>query len=145
MRTALKIKQRMFYSNFTKEIPIYEKDSEGNVIYRTMPDGTSIPLTTGETIQGYEVPHEFYNSITATLTEDEIQAFGGEKKAVAKITFHKNEFPFVTGTLIWKNSAVEYDGEVVDAKSADYRVVGLLDEGQHFYRAILEKVTKEGV
>lgn len=145
MRTALRKKQKMFYSNFTKEIPIYEKDSEGNVIYREMPDGTSIPLTTGETIQGYEDPHEFFNSITATLTEDEIQAFGGEKKAVAKITFHKGEFPFVTGTLIWKNSAVKYEDEVVDAKSADYRVVGLLDEGQHFYRAILEKVTKEGV
>ena len=145
MRTARRKKQKMFYSNFTKEIPIYEKDSEGNVIYREMPDGTSIPLTTGEPIQGYEDPHEFFNSITATLTEDEIQAFGGEKKAVAKITFHKGEFPFVTGTLIWKNSAVKYEDEVVDAKSADYRVVGILDEGQHFYRAILEKVTKEGV
>jgi hypothetical protein len=110
-----------------------------------MPDGTSIPLTTGDKIRGYEEPTEFYNSITATLTEDEIQAFGGEKRAVAKITYHKDEYPFTIGTLIWKNSAVKHTGDKVDTKSADYRVVGVLDEGQHFYRAILEKVTKEGV
>ena len=142
MRTAYRVKQKMFYSNFTKEIPVYERDSEGNIIYREMPDGTSVPLTTGETKRGYEEPTEFFNSITATLTEDEIQAFGGEKKAVAKMTFRKGDYPFVIGTLIWKNSKVEHEGEVVDSKSADYRVVGLLDEGQHFYRAILEKVTK---
>lgn len=144
MRTARRKTQRMFYSNFHEKIPIYVRDSEGNIIYRDMPDGTSIPLTTAETIPGYDEPTEFYNSITATLTEDEIQAFGGEKMAVAKITYHKDEYPFKTGTLVWKNSAVEYDGVNVDAKSADYCVVGILDEGQHFYRAILEKVTKEG-
>lgn len=145
MRTARRKTQRMFYSNFHEQLPIYERDSEGNIIYREMPDGTSIPLTTGETIPGYEEPTEFYNSITATLTEDEIQAFGGEKMAVAKITYHKDEYPFKIGTLVWKNSAVEHTNDTVDAKSADYRVVGILDEGQHFYRAILEKVTKEGV
>lgn len=146
MRTARHIKQPMFYSNFAGEIPIYEKDSEGNIIYREMPDGTSIPITTGETKQGYETPTEFYNSITATLTEEEAMAFGGEKRAIAKMTFHKDEYPFRIGTLIWKKSAVGYDGEGnVDPLSADYRVMGVLDEGQFFYRAILAKVTKEGV
>lgn len=147
MRTARRIKQPMFYSNFTQSIPVYERDSEGNILYRTMPDGTSIPITTGETKQGYEIPHEFFNSITATLTEDELKAFGGEKMAVAKMTFHQGEFPFRTGTLIWKKSPVKYDKQGnVDPKSADYRVMGLLDEGQNFNRAILEKITKgEGV
>ena len=143
MRTSRKIKQGMFYSNITQSIPVYERDSEGNILYRTMPDGTSIPITTGETKQGYEIPHEFFNSITATLTEDELKAFGGEKMAVAKMTFHQGEFPFRTGTLIWKKSPVKYDKQGnVDPKSADYRVMGLLDEGQNFNRAILEKITK---
>lgn len=147
MRTSRKIKQGMFYSNFTQSIPVYERDSEGNILYREMPDGTSVPITTGETKQGYEIPHEFFNSITATLTEDELKAFGGEKMAVAKMTFHQGEFPFRTGTLIWKKSPVKYDKQGnVDPKSADYRVMGLLDEGQNFNRAILEKITKgEGV
>lgn len=147
MRTARKIQQKMYYSNCTKEIVVYEKDSEGNIIYRNMPDGTSIPLVTGETIQGYEEPVEFFNSITATLTEDEIKAFGGEKMAIAKMTYHHDEYPFVTGTIIWKKSPVKYDKEGnVDPKSADYRVMGVLGEGQKFHRAILEKITKgEGV
>lgn len=143
MRTSRKIKQVMYYSNFREDIPVYERDSEGNIIYRTMPDGETIPVTTGDTVKGYSQATEFINSITATLTEDELQAFGGEKRAVAKMTFHKDEFPFEVGTLIWKKSAVQYDKEGnVDPLSADYRVMGVLDEGQNFHRAILEKITK---
>lgn len=142
MRTSRRIKQPMYYSNFREDIPIYERDAEGNIVYREMPDGKLLPVTTGDTYKGYEDPHEFYNSITASLTEEEIQAFGGEKKAIAKMTYHKGEYPFETGTLIWKKSAVEKNGGEIDPLSADYRVMGVLDEGQHFHRAILEKITK---
>lgn len=143
MRTSRRQKQSMFYSNFREDIPIYERDSEGNIIYRTMPDGEEVPVTNGDTIKGYDTPVEFFNSITATLTEEELQAFGGEKKAVAKMTYHIDQFPFKVGTLIWKKSPVGYDGEGnVDPESADYRVMGILDEGRLFYRAIMEKVTK---
>ena len=38
----------------------------------------------------------------------------GEEKAVAKITYRKNEYPFRVGTLIWKNSEVGHIGEEVD-------------------------------
>lgn len=142
MRTNRRIKQRMFYSNFDKETPIYNRDSDGNIIYIDMPDGQSVPSKTGEIKQGYEDPVEFYNSISGTLTEDELQAFGGEKRAVAKATYRKGDLPFKTGTLIWKDGEVKYIDEEVDENSADYRVMGILDEGQHFYRAIMEKVTK---
>lgn len=145
MRTARKIKQVMHYSNIVERLPIYERDSEGNIIYREMPDGTLVPLTKGETKRGYEEPTEFFNSITATLTEEEIQAFGGEKRAIAKMTYHKDEYPFVVGTLIWKKSEVRHKDGAVDPLSADYRVLGVLDEGRTFNRAIMEKVTKEGV
>lgn len=142
MRTNRRIKQGMFYSNFHTSEPVYLTDDEGNIIYRTMPDGETVPVKNGETKEGYDEPTEFWNSISGTLTEEELQAFGGEKKAVAKITYRKNEYPFRVGTLIWKNSEVEHIGEEVDQDSADYRVMGILDEGQHFYRAIMEKVTK---
>lgn len=142
MRTNRRIKQGMFYSNFHKSEPVYLTDDEGNIIYRTMPDGETVPVKNGETKEGYDEPTEFWNSISGTLTEEELQAFGGKKKAVAKITYRKNEYPFRAGTLIWKNSEVGHIGEEVDQDSADYRVMGILDEGQHFYRAIMEKVTK---
>lgn len=146
MRTARRKKQRMFYSNFHKSEPVYLKDDEGNIIYRTMPDGVQIAVKDGETKEGYDEPTEFWNSISGTLTEDELMAFGKEARAVAKITYHKGDFPFRIGTLIWKNSEVGYIGDEVDENSADYRIMGILDEGQHFYRAIMEKVTKgEGI
>jgi hypothetical protein len=136
----------MFYSNFHKSEPVYLKDDEGNIIYRTMPDGVQIAVKDGETKEGYDEPTEFWNSISGTLTEDELMAFGKEARAVAKITYHKGDFPFRIGTLIGKNSEVGYIGDEVDENSADYRIMGILDEGQHFYRAIMEKVTKgEGV
>ena len=145
MRTARRSKQKMYYSNFHTSEPIYVTDDEGNVVYRTMPDGVSVPVTDGETKEGYDEPTEFYNTISGNLSLEELQAFGSQTRAIARITYHKGEFPFKTGTLIWKNSEIRYiDGEV-DENSADYRVMGVLDEGQHFYRAILEKATKEGV
>lgn len=146
MRTNRRIKQRMLYSNFYKSKPVYVTDDEGNIVYQTLPNGEEVPCKTGEMKDGYDEPTEFWNSISGTLTEDELQAFGGEKRAVAKITYLKNEYPFKIGTLIWKNSEVGYKDGEVDETSADYRIMGILDEGQHFFRAIMEKVTKgEGV
>lgn len=142
MRENRRIQQQMFYSNLTQTEPIYVTDGSGNIIYDTMPDGEQVPRTTGEIKEVYEKPEEFWNSISGTLTEDELQAFGGERKAVAKITYPKDKYPFRTGTLVWKNSEVGYNDGDVDETSADYRVMGILDEGQHFYRAIMEKVTK---
>lgn len=132
----------MLYSNFSESEPIYVTDGDGNIVYRTMPDGQSVAVKSGETRAGYNEPTEFWNSISGTLTEDELQAFGGEKRAVAKITYRKGDYPFSIGTLIWKDSEVKKIDDRIDENSADYRILGILDEGQHFYRAIMEKVTK---
>lgn len=142
MRTARRKTQKLLYSNRDSGTPIYELDGNGNIVYRTMPDGTQVPKKVGETAPTYETPIEFYNSISGTLTEDELKAFGGENKGIAKITYHKGEFPFKVGTLIWKDSEVEYIDDKVDENSADYRVMGVLTTGQHFYRAILAEVVK---
>ena len=145
MRTARRSKQIMYYSNFHKSESIYLTDENGNIVYRTMPDGEKIAVRDGETKEGYDEPTEFMNTISGSLTEDELMAFGSEARAVAKITYHKGEYPVRIGTLIWKDSEVKYIDNEVDENSADYRVMGILDEGQHFYRAIMERVTKEGV
>ncbi len=145
MRTARRSKQIMYYSNFHTSEPVYLTDDEGNIIYRTMPDGEMVAVKDGETKEGYDEPTEFMNTISGSLTEDELMAFGSESRAVAKITYHKGSLPFKVGTLIWKDSEVGYKDDEVDENSADYRVMGILDEGQHFYRAIMERVTKEGV
>ena len=142
MRTARRKEQKMFYSNMHDSTPIYKTDDAGNIVYQTMPDGEQVPIKIGETKLGFDEPTEFFNSISGTLTEDELMAFGAERSGVAKITYHKGEFPFKVGTLIWKDSPVGHDGDEVDEKTADYRVMGVLTTGQHFYRAILEEAVK---
>ncbi len=141
MRTPKRTKQRMYVAMYHDGEPLYDTDDEGNIIYDTMPDGASVPRVIGETPAGYDDPIEFWNSITGSLTDDELQAFGVEAQNVAKMTFKKDEYDFAIGDLIWKNSEVQYDnsGKIV-AQSADYRVIGIQDTGRHFYKALLVAV-----
>lgn len=138
MRTPKRTKQIMYYSLPSEGQPIYEKDSLGNIIYDTMPDGTSVPRKVGETPESYAKPVKFMNSITGNLTADELQAFGTETTGSCKMTYKKGEFPFVVNTLIWKDT--EPPEEIVDEGSADYRIIGIQKTGRHFYKALLVSV-----
>lgn len=137
MRTPKRVKQKMYYSLPFEGEPTYATDSEGNIIYDTMPDGETVPRKVGETPDGYSSPVEFFNSITGELTADELQAFGTEPKRKCKMTYKKGEFPFVVNTLIWKDSEVT---DPIDESSADYRIIGIQDTGRHFYKALLVSV-----
>ena len=55
MRTARRKTQRMFYSNFHVSEPVYLTDDEGNIVYRTMPDGEQVAVKDGETKEGHGV------------------------------------------------------------------------------------------
>ena len=158
MRTAKRTKQKMFYSIPLNGEPIYARDSEGNIIYDTMPDGEQVARVVGETDITFSQPVEFYNSITGTLTQEELLAFGDEPREKAKMTYKKGEFPFVAGTKIWLRNEIEYrEGELYpsellypsdilfpnglpDTDSADYRVVGVYNTGRHFDKALLVKL-----
>jgi len=141
MRTPRRIKQKMYYSLLNSSMETYERDKEGNIIY-DIKGGVMIPRTTGEPIPVYSEPIEFFNSISGILTEDEMKAFGGEKIGNAKMTYHKDEFPFVTGTLIWKKTIPVVKDGIVDEDSADYIVLGVLNAGKNFYKCILSEVVK---
>lgn len=141
MRTPRRIKQKMYYSLLNSSMETYERDKEGNIIY-DIKGGDMIPRTTGEPIPVYSEPIEFFNSISGILTEDEMKAFGGEKIGNAKMTYHKDEFPFVTGTLIWKKTIPVVKDGIVDEDSADYIVLGVLNAGKNFYKCILSEVVK---
>ena len=142
MRTPRRITQRMFYSNVDRVVDIYETDENGNIVYKII-GGEKIPKKTGETKLVYAEPTEFYNSISGELTEDEMRAFGGENLGNAKMTYPRNRYPFKNGTLVWKESEIKYnaDGTVIE-ESADYRVVGVMNAGQHFWKCILTEIVK---
>ena len=127
----------MWYSLPSQGEPIYERDANGNIIYDVMPDGESVPRQVGETPDGYSEPVKFLNSITGSLTEDELKAFGVEAKGVCKMTYKKGEFPFVVNTLIWKDTLPT---DPVDEGTADYRIVGIQNTGRHFYKALMVSV-----
>lgn len=137
MRTPRRTKQKMFYATYEERKPVYEMDDAGNIRYVEV-DGEQIPVESGEYKEGYSYATEFYNSITESLTEEEILAYGSQNKALAKMTYRVGEYPFKVGTLIWLHSAVETDnlGEVVET-SADYKIVGIKDTGRLFRQAIL--------
>ena len=134
MRTSRRVKQILYYAVYTVSTPIYAKDSSGNIIYDTMPDGEQVARVVGETSTGYSEAVEFKNSITSNLTEEELQAFGNEPREKAKMTYKKGEFPFGVGTLIFLEKP-----ETVTEENADYRVIGVRNTGRHFDMALLVK------
>ena len=141
MRTSRRVKQKMYYAAIHEGSPIYATDEEGNIIFDTMPDGEILPRVVGETPEGYDEPIEFENSITGELTADELQAFGSETRGKAKITYPKGLYSFSVGSLIWKDSEINYNPDgTVDENSADYRIIGIQNTGRHFWKALLEAV-----
>lgn len=142
MRTPRKIRQPLLYSLIVGKEPIYERDENGNIIYRIIA-GEQVPKTTGGKRDIYSAPITFYNTISGDLSENELQAFGTQNNANAKMTYRRGQYPFKTGTIIWKDSEVKFleDG-TPDPISADYRVVGVMTEGQYFWRCMLEAVVK---
>lgn len=143
MRTPRRVRQPLIYALLTGKEPIYERDKDGNIVYKIVA-GEKIPKTTGEKRDIYSKPITFYNSISGQLTEDELQAFGTQNNAIAKMTYHREQYPFRTGTLIWKTSEVQYlDDGTPDPTSADYRVIGIMTEGQYFWKCLMEAVNKK--
>lgn len=140
MRTPRKVRQRMYYALLIGKDPVYELDENGNVVY-LIHKGEMIPQETGETKDIYSTPIEFYNSISGELTENELMAFGTQMTANAKMTYRREQYPFRTGTLIWKQSEVRFldeEKKKIDPTSADFRVMGVMNEGQYFWKCMLE-------
>ena len=141
MRTPKRVRQKMYYSLLHDGEPIYERDADGNIICDQMPDGEEVPRIIGLASKGYGKPTEFENSITGELTEEEMRAFGNEPQNMAKMTYSKGLFPFVIGTLVWKESEIKYNEDgTIDENSADYRVIGIQNTGRHYEKALLVAV-----
>lgn len=146
MRTLNRNKQRMKYSNYKESLPVYERDSDGNIIYISV-DGENVPIETGEYETGYEKPTCFRANINSTLTEAFIRAFGVDKSSnKSTIVCSKGFLPFEIGTRIWRKSEVRYKDTaktIVDGDSADYEVVAVNDEALNEDMFLLQKLSNE--
>lgn len=142
MRTLNKNKQKMKYSIKVERKPIYETDSDGNIIYYEDEEGNRIPLETGEYEMGYSEPVEFYSNISMSGGEAEAREFGlSVADYDAVLVLDKNKVPLKEGSLIWHEKEVEFkaDGEV-DTTSADYtvkKVANSLNSAKYVLKALV--------
>lgn len=144
MRTLNKNKQKMWYSLQNGKSPVYETDASGQVIYYTDEDGNRFPLKTGEKTIGYTEPVAFQANINNKLTEAKWQEYGIDKSTnYSQIVIEKGKIPIKEGDVVWKNNEVQFiedvDQKIVNAKSADYIVRGVANEGLNFDLFLLQK------
>ena len=125
LRTLRKNKQKMYYALQAGEVPIYETDEYGNIIYTD--DGT--PIETGEYEIGYASPVEFYGNIAMSGGESEAVEYGIDVSAYdATLVVEKGTLPIDESSLIWFESEVGFKdaaGTITDGDTADYNVLSI--------------------
>lgn len=145
MRVARSLKQKMYYSLYEGETPIYETDDEGNVQYYTDSEGNQIPLETGETKKSYAEPVEMWASISFSGGEVEAKEYGlSVSDYDSTLIAEKDAYPLTETSVIWYGETPQYadDGETeVDANSATFRVVAV-KPSIHISRYLLKRITK---
>lgn len=135
MRTLNRNKQKMFYSLYLGETPIYD-------IYVDA-DGVEHKIDTGEKKASYSIPTVFYGNIAMSGGESEAVEFGlnlADYQAV--LIMAKNTLPIDETSLIWLNTTPQYnDDETVDKDTADY-TVAKVSPSINVDKYILKKVVK---
>lgn len=134
----------MKYSLQIGEVPIYERDEDGNIIYIEV-DGKKVPVETGETEIGYSDPVEFMGNIAMSGGEAEAKSFGVDiSEYDAILLVEKDRIPIDETSLLWHTSEVKYVDEqntVVDRKSADYSIKRV-QPSLNFTRYLLKRIVK---
>lgn len=144
MRLLEKNKQNLKYALQVGEVPIYERDEDGNIIYIEV-DGQKVPVETGETEVGYSNPIDFRGNIAMSGGEAEAKSFGVDiSEYDAVLLMEKDRIPIDETSLIWHMSEVKHADEqntIVDKKSADY-TVKRVQPSLNFTRYLLKRVVK---
>ena len=139
-----KNKQDLKYALQIGEVPIYERDEEGNIIYIDV-DGQKVPVDTGETEIGYDKLVDFQGNFAMSGGEAEAKSFGVDiSEYDAVLLMEKGRIPIDETSLIWHMSEVKYADEqntIVDKKSADY-TVKRVQPSLNFTRYLLKRVVK---
>lgn len=123
MRGLSRNKQELYYSLHGEREPIYAKDSEGNIIYDTLPDGRTVPRKTGEMTNGYAEPVKFYGNIAKGAGIADAMPYGIDLSGYDAVLYvPKDVLPLTEMSLIWYQSEPVVNNGKVDESSADYRV-----------------------
>ena len=137
-------KQKMYYANQDKIVPIYETDEDGNIIYYEDSDGNEYPLETGMTKVVYGEPVEFKGNIALSSSgEAQSVEYGLDMSSYSAVLVLDRELiPLKESSLIWYENEPRNDKDGnVDEESADYRVVKV-SPSINVDKYLLEKVVK---
>lgn len=144
MRLLEKNKQNLKYALQVGEVPIYERDESGNIVYIDV-DGQKVPVETGETEIGYAIPVSFRGNIAMSGGEAEAKSFGVDiSEYDAILLMEKDRIPIDETSLIWHTSEVQYIDEqntIVDRKTADYSIKRV-QPSLNFTRYLLKRIVK---
>ena len=125
MRDLKKNQQLLYYSVYSDEIKVYQRDEDGNIVYIEV-DGEQIPVEIG-TVAGYNNPVSFCANIAMSGGEAEAKEYGfdvGAYEAVLVTT--DKSLPISETSRIWHTSEPQYDSDgMVDGDSADYSVLAV--------------------
>lgn len=138
-------KQKMWYALQEGEVPIYETDENGDIIYYEDSEGNKIPIETGETELGYDKPTPFFGNIAFSSGEVDNLPFGTDISSYdATLVMNKDELPIDENSLLWFESEPQYkdaDKTIIDPFSADFKVLGIIPSLNQV-RYILGRLTK---
>lgn len=125
MRSLKKNQQKLWYSTYSNQITIYERDSDGNIIYDEI-DGDRYPRILSEQA-GYNSPVSFSANIAMSGGEAEAKEYGlNSTDYEAVIMTTDKTLPIDELSLIWQKTApVINPDRTVDGDSADYKVIAV--------------------
>lgn len=142
MRSLKKNQQKLWYSTYSNQITIYERDSDENIIYDEI-DGEKIPRIIAERA-GYNNPVSFYANISAAKGTSDSEVFGVSLDYTKAISTSDMTLPINETSLIWFETEPKYNADgTVDSSSADYSVIAVAESLNNVVYAI-KKRAKEG-
>lgn len=142
MRTLRRNKQKLYYSLLTGETDEFVYDESGNKVVDFVEGGVTYYRVTGDKVLSYASPVEFEANIAFSGGEAEAVEYGVDTTAYdATLEYLRKEFPITETTLIWYETQPVVNDGVVDANSADYKVVAIKPSLNHT-RVLLGKRVK---
>lgn len=143
MRSLKKNQQKLFFSQFSESVTIYQRDGDGNIVY-TEVDGERIPVILGE-VAGYSEPVIFYANISAGRGDAQADVFGSSVDYTRTISTTDMTCPIDELSLIWIDNKVEYNTDgTVNPDSADYEVAAYPAKSLNDIVIAIKKLPKGG-
>jgi len=127
MRTLRKNMQKLRYALYSDKLPVYETDSEGNIIYDVIDDEEVARVVDYKS--GFGELVEFMANIVFQGSSSEAEVFGVSIGSYdSKMVLSNGKIPVTETSLIFKESNPQYDSSGnLKESSADFRVVKIAE------------------